>query len=357
MKKIFAYILASISFVPVFAATEISWVSKVYDFGAFDEDTKEKVAEFRFVNTTSEPVSVVSATASCGCTVPDYDLAPVAPGDTALIKVKYDPSGRPGRFSKHVYVRTSASPERHKLMIKGTVIGSAETIKGRYPASLGPLKLRTSAAMIGRVFDGQEKIHYVDGYNQSADTLCPVVVSAPEFLNVSVEPECVPPGDLMNIRIKFRGDVKGYLGLISDSIAIAPVAGDSVYHFPVTAIVEEDFSGLTDKQRAEAPVAVYDVDRVVLPPAKVNGQEPVSAEFSVGNSGKSDLIIRRVYSEDHGITVEPLSKKVKQGKKGMIKVSFDPKAQPTGLVNARVTVITNSPDNPIRVIRIVGERN
>lgn len=357
MKKFIVTFLAMVCVMQIFAQSDIKWLSKVYDFGAFDEDTKEKFADFKFVNTTSEPVAVISATASCGCTVPKYDEQAIAPGDTAVIKVSYDPSGRPGRFNKYVYVRTSVSPERHKLVIKGTVIGSAETIKGRYPVSLGPLKLRTSAAMIGRVFEGQKKMHFVDGYNQYSDTLRPIIVSTPEFLSVTVEPEAVAPGDMMNLELRFSGDVKGRWGLISDSIAIEPIKGGETFYFPVTAIVEEDFSKLTQQQRENAPIVKFSTDRVMLPTIKDDANEPVSADFTITNEGKSDLLIRRVYSEDPGIKVESKSSKIAKGKSTTIKVSFDPKAQLTGLVNARVTVITNAPDNPMQVIRIVGERN
>lgn len=357
MKKFIVTFLAMVCVMQIFAQSDIKWLSKVYDFGAFDEDTKEKFADFKFVNTTSEPVAVISATASCGCTVPKYDEQAIARGDTAVIKVSYDPSGRPGRFNKYVYVRTSASPERHKLVIKGTVIGSAETIKGRYPVSLGPLKLRTSAAMIGRVFEGQKKMHFVDGYNQYGDTLRPIIVSTPEFLSVTVEPEAVAPGDMMNLELRFSGDVKGRWGLISDSIAIEPIKGGETFYFPVTAIVEEDFSKLTQQQRENAPIVKFSTDRVMLPTIKDDANEPVSADFTITNEGKSDLLIRRVYSEDPGIKVESKSSKIAKGKSTTIKVSFDPKAQLTGLVNARVTVITNAPDNPMQVIRIVGERN
>lgn len=354
-KSIAAWMMLICSF-NLYADSDIKWLSKVYDFGAFDEDTKEKIAEFKFVNTTDQPVAIVSATASCGCTVPKYDESNVSPGDTAVIKVIYDPSGRPGRFNKHVYVRTSASPERHKLMIKGTVIGSAETINGRYPASIGPLKFRTGAAMIGRVLDGRVKMHYVDGYNQSSDTITPEILSVPDFLNVTVQPESIPPGDLMNLEFKFNGDVNGRWGLVSDSIAIAPVSGGEIYYFPITAIVEEDFTKLTQEQRENAPVASYSSDRVVLPPVEINGDTPVKAEFMITNNGKSDLLIRRVYSEDEGVKIVSQPQKIKKGKSGTIKLSFNPKAQPIGMINARVTVITNDPDNSMQVIRVVGER-
>ena len=64
----------------------------------------------------------ISATAACGCTKPKVPKQPVAPGDTAVVVVSYDPYGRPGEFNKTVTVKTNAKPSKLKLRITGTVI-------------------------------------------------------------------------------------------------------------------------------------------------------------------------------------------------------------------------------------------
>lgn len=337
------------------ATAEIAWIDKVYDFGAFDEDTKEKLADFKFVNIGSEPVSIVSVTASCGCTVPEYGKEPVAPGDTATIVVKYDPTGRPGRFQKHIFVRTSDSPERFRLFIKGTVIGSPETINGRYPVSVGQLKLRTGAAMMGRVFHGHPKTTYIDGYNQSDDTIRPAVTAVPEYLSVAVTPEAVAPGDMMNFEVKFKGDAKGRWGMVNDSIMIAANPGQPPVAYPVVAIVEDDFTGLSEKQRAEAPVAYLSEEKIVLPVVTKGSKTPVNATIALANKGKSTMTVRRVYSEDPGISVSVSDKKVRPGKSATITVSFDPSRAAADVVNARVTVITDAPDGAMQTVRVVGE--
>ena len=62
------------------------------------------------------------AQASCGCTVPSYPEHPIAPGDTAEMKVEYRTRHRPGEFSKYIFVYSNTKPDRTTLQIKGVVI-------------------------------------------------------------------------------------------------------------------------------------------------------------------------------------------------------------------------------------------
>ncbi len=357
MKRNWIAILAAAASLHAFAEGEIKWISTTHDFGAFDEDTKKKTAYFRFVNTGDEPVSVVGATATCGCTVPKYSDTPTEPGDTAVIEVSYDPSGRPGRFTKQVYVRTSASPERVKLTLQGTVIGSPQTINGRYPVSIGPLKLSAGAAMMGRVYPGHTKMHYVDGYNMSSDSIFPVIVSKPAYIDVRTVPERVGPGEMVTLNFEFLKDAPEMWGILTDSVMIATAPGQTPVAYPVVTVVEEDFSTLTPAQKADAPVVRLDKDKLILDPIPTGSKTPVVAVINVTNAGKRPLIIRRAYSEDKGVSVEAKQTEVKSGKSAEVKVTFDPSVQPEGIINARLTLITNDPVTPTRPIRIVAERN
>ncbi len=356
MKRYYIAILAAAASLSALAQGEIKWMSTTHDFGAFDEDTKKKTAYFRFVNTGDEPVSVVGATATCGCTVPKYSDTPTAPGDTAVIEVSYDPSGRPGRFSKQVYVRTSASPERVKLTLQGTVIGSPQTINGRYPVSIGSLKLSSGAAMMGRVYPGHTKMHYVDGYNMSSDSIFPIIVAKPAYIDVRTVPERVGPGEMVTLNFEFRKNAPEMWGILTDSVMIATAPGAVPMAYPVVTVVEEDFSTLTPAERADAPVVRLDTEKLILDPIPTGSTTPVTATVKVTNAGSRPLIIRRAYSEDRGVSVETRQTEVKSGKSAEVMVTFDPSVQPEGIINARLTLITNDPASPTRPIRIVAER-
>ena len=122
---IFSILIAAL-IMPSVAATKsgaaITFREKAWDFGLIDENGGPVSHEFEFKNTGTEPLIIISATASCGCTRPTYPTAPIKPGETGKIKVTYLPAGRPGEFDKAVKVRTNAKTgKKFSLKISGTV--------------------------------------------------------------------------------------------------------------------------------------------------------------------------------------------------------------------------------------------
>ena len=68
----------------------------------------------------------MDATASCGCTRPEYPTKPIKPGKKGKVKVTYNPAGRPGEFRKTIKVRTNGKPKKITLSIDGCVIPKNE---------------------------------------------------------------------------------------------------------------------------------------------------------------------------------------------------------------------------------------
>lgn len=101
---------------------KIKFEETVYDFGNIKEDGGPVTHEFKFVNEGSEPLTITNARAECGCTRPEYPKEEIAPGGTGVIKVTYNPLGRPGGFTKVVTVRSSGNPGKVNLKIRGSVI-------------------------------------------------------------------------------------------------------------------------------------------------------------------------------------------------------------------------------------------
>ena len=100
---------------------KIDFEQVFYDFG--DIRQGEQVAfVFEFTNTGKSPLLIKDAAASCGCTVPDYDKAPIAPGEKGGIEVLFDASGRRGNQYKTLIVKTNTLRGTIRLTIKANVI-------------------------------------------------------------------------------------------------------------------------------------------------------------------------------------------------------------------------------------------
>ena len=100
----------------------IHFDQKAHDFGTIAENGGHVSHEFEFTNTGDAPLMILNATASCGCTRPDFPKKPVKAGKKGKIKVTYLPKGRPGEFEKTVTVKTNAKGQKKvTLRIKGFV--------------------------------------------------------------------------------------------------------------------------------------------------------------------------------------------------------------------------------------------
>lgn len=100
---------------------EITFSENTYDFGTISEHGGKVTHSFAFTNTGDANLVILNATADCGCTVPEYPQAPIAPGKTGVIKVTFNPLYRPGSFSKVITIRTNGKQKKVRLKITGIV--------------------------------------------------------------------------------------------------------------------------------------------------------------------------------------------------------------------------------------------
>ena len=98
---------------------KMEFETSVMDYGLIEHNADGK-REFVLTNTGNAPLIISNAKGSCGCTVPTWPKAPIAPGETASIGVKYA-TNRIGKFTKTITLTTNA-PEKTKILtIKGEV--------------------------------------------------------------------------------------------------------------------------------------------------------------------------------------------------------------------------------------------
>lgn len=94
--------------------------SAAFNFGELIEGDKAEHT-FQLVNTGSKNFVISRAEGSCGCTVPEYPKDPVAPGDTASIKVTFNSAGKQDEQNKTVTVHCNVASRSLMLYMKGFV--------------------------------------------------------------------------------------------------------------------------------------------------------------------------------------------------------------------------------------------
>ncbi|SHN05673.1 DUF1573 domain-containing protein [Polaribacter sp. KT 15] len=103
----------------------ISLDKKEYDFGTVNEgDIVETV--FKVTNSGKTDLVITNATGSCGCTVPVWPKAPIKPGETGEVAVKFNTNGKPNRQMKTVTLTTNTESGREVLTLRGSVTPKAK---------------------------------------------------------------------------------------------------------------------------------------------------------------------------------------------------------------------------------------
>jgi ABC-type molybdate transport system substrate-binding protein len=101
--------------------TSIKFTEDVYDWGKIKQgETVEHT--FKFTNTGEHDLVISDAKGSCGCTIPYYPKEPVAPGQTAEMKVSFNSTGKEGPQQKSVTVTANTDPPQTVINIKSEVI-------------------------------------------------------------------------------------------------------------------------------------------------------------------------------------------------------------------------------------------
>jgi len=106
---------------PAGEAAVISFEQTEYDFGTVEEGDVVNYT-FKFTNTGKVPLLINKATATCGCTVPQWPKDPVGVGETGEIQVKFNTTNRRNMQTKYVNINANTKPEVTRLKISGNVL-------------------------------------------------------------------------------------------------------------------------------------------------------------------------------------------------------------------------------------------
>jgi len=98
----------------------MTFAKESHDFGQVNEGDKV-VFDFFFTNTGKSALIISSATATCGCTVPEYPKQPLAPGKTGIIHVVFNSAGKSGMQNKIITLTTNTFKGNEELHLVGNV--------------------------------------------------------------------------------------------------------------------------------------------------------------------------------------------------------------------------------------------
>ena len=362
MKKSFviAAVCAVVTGCSALAQPVMKFEEKSHNFGIFDEAIETVSYNFEFTNTGNEPLVIKNVRTTCGCTASEYTQTPVAPGAKGSIKVTYNAIGRPGRFSKGIYVCANSQPERSILRITGEVVKGDHPQSVLYAYKIGNLKLKTLHIPLSKVVKGKTSSGFIEVINASQDTLCPVATNTPKHIRARIVPDTLLPGEEGRLVITYNPDAIDDWGYRRDEFTMAGVTADNkplseaeYKTISVSATITDDFDSMSEEEKANAPILV--TGKRIVDFGIVTGSQKVRQIIYIANVGYSPLIIRKVRNENAVITAKPKKTTLKPGQSTQLIIEIDPKRAHSNLLLSDIYIVSNDPTNSSQQIRITVE--
>jgi hypothetical protein len=107
-----------------FPPTDIKFLgSQEFRFGKIKQG-EQVTHQFEFQNVGKNPLKIYRASASCGCTTPDYPKGLIQPGEKGRITVVFNSAGKEGKQKKRATIVVNTPKKYYDLYLLGEVVDS-----------------------------------------------------------------------------------------------------------------------------------------------------------------------------------------------------------------------------------------
>jgi hypothetical protein len=330
----------------------INLFKSIHDFGVIKEENGKVTVDFELSNEGNAPLVISRVQSSCGCTASLWTKEPIPPKGKGKITATYDPANRPGVFAQNITVFSNASTIGTVLTIRGTVIPKPKKPEEVYRRKIGDLGIANIHLSLNKVFVGQSTTDTIGIYNFSNSPMEVTFDRIPKHITLEVNPTKLKPQEAGKIIITFDANKNDDWGFVLDRIRVLPNKENHQNNtISISANIEEDFSKLTEKELANAPQVQFEETNKDF--GIVNEGDIIEHKFILTNTGKSDLIIRKIRASCGCTTVAPDVNVLQPGKQTALSASFRT-AGFSGRQSKSITVITNDPKQPNVVLRLSG---
>ncbi|MFO7939074.1 MAG: DUF1573 domain-containing protein [Bacteroidales bacterium] len=321
----------------------LSFEKNIHDFGTIKEANGKVTYRFVFSNTGSTPLVLTEVRPTCGCTSPEWTKKPVMPGQEGYIDATFDPARRKGEFNKSIIVRSNGQPSTVVLRIKGNIIPRELTVEEKYPRAVGDFRMKSNHLAFVRVYSNQQKIDSIPVVNTGDQPLSITFRSVPSHIELKTVPETLKPGEKGIIWGRYDATQKNDWGFVIDRVHMYVNDEPSTRtNLTISAKVEEDFSHLSAEEKANAPHIKFEERTYNF--GKAKQRTKVEHEYVFTNTGKKDLVIRKVRSTCGCTTTDPEKSVLAPGESSSLKAVFNTGAY-KGFQRKSIYVITNDPTN------------
>lgn len=353
MKAVFLALWATLLALVQEPQSVVRWDKTVHDFGDVSVSDGPLSCSFTVTNTSSQAISILEVVSSCGCTDVQWTHEAIQPGQSATISATFKNEDGPMAFDKILTAYITGVKRPVVLHLRGVVHEQKKSLSQLYGAQkLGDFGIKERKLRAGNLKQGLSTSETVTVANLGKKPLQVGFTQVSPQLSLSVTPNPIPAGSTATLSYTLQADPALYgRNFYSATPVLNGRKADDALSF--SAWTQENFSALTQEQRKNAAIAVFDGSTANF--GVVSAGTAVELRFTCTNKGKSALQFFKADSESPALTLQRLPERIPAGGKDSITLRLDTAPLPKGDCVIMLTLTTNSPLRPLINLFVAGE--
>ena len=326
-------------------ASQLKIEPKVFDLGKIYEIDGKVKMRFVITNISKKPYILNYSYSGCGCIAAEITRKPLMPNEMRAVEVEFNPKRRPGIFHKVVSLISDNKSYNDDLEVIGEVIPRPKSIEELYPIKvMDGVSISSDLLPLGIISQNEKHIGVINCYNGSNESVNLKIKTVGDKLGTAViSSEKIAPNRSSQIQFNYDLINGKYYGELKNEIELYINGKKWEEDIKVNALVMFNFFEMTEKEREAAPRAIV-VPREYI----VNFGE--RKEVEIFNNGKTDLKILAVIPSGDNIEYKLTKNVIEPNKTGLITLYL--KETKEKLNFGDVTVMFNSPDSPIVIVKL-----
>ena len=350
-----------------------------HDFGNIFTDQGPVSCTFTFKNISKQPILLLQAVSSCGCTTTEWTREPIQPGKTGTVNAVYDNNDGPYPFDKTITVYVSELKKPIVLHLRGSAHENAKPLKEAYTLIIGNLGVKSLEFKAGSISQRETKSGTIAVANVGKTPMKVEFKNVSDGLTLSVYPNPIPARSVANLSYTIKAsrerwgknwyyatpviDGREYKATGRIPAPEEPVEDMHFYTEPnkrlglgkseigFWAVTKENFAAIPQSDKEEMANPSFSKSTVSF--GKLASGAKTTLTFEYTNKGKQDCEFYKLDADCSNVKVKEMEK-TEPGKKGKIVVELDTKGMPKGENIIALNLFTNSPFRPVISLQIAG---
>ena len=341
------------------SAQNLTFQKTEHNFSKIKETDGEITYSFTYENRSKTPISIIMVENSNRALRTNFKRDTIQPKTgKGTVDVTLNPRNLSGAFNHTINVKTMENGvnQTYALTIKADIEPRPRSKEEIYGMKEGNLRYKNNSLRYDNMTPTTVIVDTFFIYNVFTEAMTFSHKNLPAAFKIISMPEQLAPNEEGKIVFEYNAAKKNDWGNVWDKITINTNDSDrpakTLY---VTGAIYDDFSNMTEAEKAKAAKASFDNTEYDFGTGTVG--EEKAHDYIITNAGKSTLYIRKLKASCGCTAVNPEKRELEPGESTAIKLVYRTHGKSPGKQMRTVDVITNDPSQPKVTLKITGHLN